>query len=55
MNDGLSVGMFWAGALMAFTPILLVGGVVLLWWLKRKKDEVPGAGCQVSGNSTPDT
>ncbi len=37
MNDALSMSMFWVGALFAFTPIV-VGGIVIgvWWWTKRR-------------------
>lgn len=31
-HDALSVSMFWAGALMAFAPLLFVGTVIAVWW-----------------------
>lgn len=42
MSDGLSVGMFWAGAFMALTPMLLAGGVIAIWWWQRKKEQQGG-------------
>jgi hypothetical protein len=38
MNDDLlSVSMFWAGALMVFTPIILAAVVVGIWWHQRRR------------------
>jgi hypothetical protein len=35
-DDALSLSMFWAGALMVFTP-LIGGGLVLgIWWRQRR-------------------
>ena len=31
-HDALSVSMFWAGALMAFAPLVFVGAVLAVWW-----------------------
>ena len=44
-DDMLSLSMFWAGALMVFTP-LIGGGIVLgVWWRQRRaaQREQPGA------------
>ena len=30
-DDVLSLSMFWAGALMVFTPIIAAGAVILVW------------------------
>ncbi len=35
--DPLSTSMFWAGALMAFTPIAFAGIVIGVWWFQRRK------------------
>ena len=38
MNDDvLSLSMFWAGALMVFTPIIAAGIVILVWRRGLKK------------------
>ncbi|MDH3496781.1 MAG: hypothetical protein OER21_08470 [Gemmatimonadota bacterium] len=42
MNDALSTSMFWVGALFAFTPIVVGGIVIGVWWLTRKR--VAGSG-----------
>lgn len=34
-HDTLSLSMFWAGALMAFTPLLGAAAVLLVWWRRR--------------------
>jgi prepilin signal peptidase PulO-like enzyme (type II secretory pathway) len=36
-HDALEQGMFWAGALMAFVPIIFAGVVLSVWWYQRKK------------------
>ncbi|HEY2376308.1 MAG TPA: hypothetical protein VGH98_10080 [Gemmatimonadaceae bacterium] len=38
MNDDvLSLSMFWAGALMVFTPIIAATAVILVWRRGQKK------------------
>ena len=38
MNDDmLSLSMFWAGALMVFTPLIAAGAVIAVWWRQRAK------------------
>ncbi len=51
MSDGLSSSMFWAGALLAFTPIVVGGIAVLLWWytFKRQRPGVAGSGAPPTG------
>jgi hypothetical protein len=34
-DDALSLSMFWAGALMVFTPIVAAGAVLAVWWRQR--------------------
>jgi hypothetical protein len=36
-DDGLSLSMFWAGALMAFTPLICAAVVIGVWWRTRNK------------------
>ena len=36
-DDVLSLSMFWAGALMVFTPIISAGIVLLIWHRGRAK------------------
>lgn len=36
-DDGLSLSMFWAGALMAFTPLLTAAAVLGVWWRQRRR------------------
>lgn len=33
----MGASMFWAGALMAFTPIISAAVVIGIWWYLRKK------------------
>ncbi len=47
-DDALSLSMFWAGALMVFTPLITAAVVVAVVWRQRKKETrasvpVPGA------------
>jgi hypothetical protein len=37
-DDALSLSMFWAGALMVFTPLLTAAVVVAFVWRQRVKD-----------------
>ncbi len=43
-NPGLTQGMFWAGALMAFIPMLFAGIVLWFWWRGKKRQEGPRQG-----------
>jgi hypothetical protein len=36
-DDPLSLSMFWAGALMVFTPLIAAGIVISVWWFQRRK------------------
>jgi uncharacterized membrane protein len=36
-DDVLSLSMFWAGALMVFTPLIAAGAVILVWRRGRAK------------------
>ena len=40
-DDVLSLSMFWAGALMVFTPIIAAAVVLLVWWRGRIKATRP--------------
>jgi hypothetical protein len=40
-DDVLSLSMFWAGALMVFTPLIFAGVVIGVWWRQRRKS-APG-------------
>lgn len=43
MNDDvLSLSMFWAGALMVFTPLIFAGIVLTVWWRQRVKAQRDG-------------
>jgi hypothetical protein len=37
-DDALSLSMFWAGALMVFTPLVTAAVVVVFIWRQRVKD-----------------
>ncbi len=37
-DDALSLSMFWAGALMVFTPLVAAAVVVAFVWRQRVKD-----------------
>ncbi len=37
MNDPVSTSMFWVGAMFAFTPVVVGGTVIAIWWWKRKQ------------------
>jgi hypothetical protein len=34
-HDSLSLSMFWAGALMVFTPLIFAAAVLGVWWRQR--------------------
>ena len=36
-DDALSLGMFWAGALMVFAPVIFAGIVLAVWWRHRPR------------------
>jgi hypothetical protein len=47
------MSMFWAGALMAFTPIAFAGIVIGVWWFQRRKAaHGRGKGPQITQKST---
>jgi uncharacterized membrane protein len=37
VNHALDVSMFWVGALFAFTPVIVGGTVIGIWWWMRKR------------------
>lgn len=37
MNEGFTMSMFWAGAMMAFVPLIFFGVLVGVWWYRRKQ------------------
>ena len=41
-HDALEAGMFWAGALMALTPLVFAGVVIGVWWFQRRKAKKSG-------------
>ena len=43
-DDALSLSMFWAGALMVFTPLVVTAVVVAVLWRQRIKETRGGAG-----------
>jgi hypothetical protein len=43
-HDTLSLSMFLAGALMAFTPLICAAAVLAVWWRQRAR----------AGGETPD-
>jgi hypothetical protein len=38
-HDALEAGMFWAGALMALTPLVFAAVVIGVWWFQRRKEK----------------
>jgi uncharacterized iron-regulated membrane protein len=36
-DDALSLSMFWAGALMVFTPLIGAAVVLGVWWWQRRR------------------
>ncbi len=43
-DDALSLSMFWAGALMVFTPLIIAAVVIAAVWRQRIKDARARAG-----------
>ena len=43
-DDALSLSMFWAGALMVFTPLITAAVVVAVLWRQRAKEARSRAG-----------
>ena len=39
--DLLSTSMFWVGALFVFTPLVVGGTVIGIWWYQKKKAAPP--------------
>ena len=39
-DDLLSLSMFWAGALMVFTPLIGAAAVLGVWWRQRGRPRV---------------
>ncbi len=37
-DDALSLSMFWTGALMVFTPLIITAVVVLFVWRQRVRE-----------------
>lgn len=37
-HDTLSLGMFLAGALMVFTPLIAAAAVLVVWWRQRARE-----------------
>ena len=51
MNDDmLSLSMFWAGALMVFTPLVCAAVVLGVWWRQRGRARGPST---TSGEPRP--
>jgi hypothetical protein len=43
-DDALSLSMFWAGAFMVFTPLIITAVVIAFIWRQRIKETRAGAG-----------
>jgi hypothetical protein len=41
-DDVLSLSMFWAGALMVFTPLIAAAAVLTVWWRGRRRAAAQG-------------
>jgi hypothetical protein len=37
-DDALSLSMFWAGAMMVFTPLIIAAAVVAFVWRQRVRE-----------------
>ena len=53
MDDALSLSMFWAGALMVFTPLVCAAVVLGVWWRQRRFDSRTGA--PIMNGESPDS
>jgi hypothetical protein len=40
-HEALDFGMFWTGAMFAFTPIIIATIVFTVWWVNRKRRQRP--------------
>jgi hypothetical protein len=38
-DAALSLGMFWAGALMVFAPLIFAAIVLGVWWRQRRRSQ----------------
>ena len=38
-GDALDQSMFWVGAMFAFTPVIIAGTVVAVWWRGHKRSQ----------------
>ena len=52
MNDPLSTSMFWVGAMFAFTPVVVGGAVLAVWWRMRKAEQHTAPGPADGPSST---
>jgi len=37
-GDPLDQSMFWVGAMFAFTPVIVTGTVIAVWWRGRQRE-----------------
>jgi len=40
-HDSLDQTMFWTGAMFAFTPVIIGGIVLAVWWRGRRRAPAP--------------
>ena len=52
-DDALSLSMFWAGALMVFTPLITAAVVIAVLWRQRAKEARSRAGYPRTGSGQP--
>jgi hypothetical protein len=53
-DDVLSLSMFWAGALMVFTPLIAAATVLTVWWRTRERaDGHPPASLDPTADRAP--
>jgi hypothetical protein len=50
-DDPLSLSMFWAGALMVFTPLVFAAIVLGVWWRQRSRSP---AAAQPAADTAPE-
>jgi hypothetical protein len=52
-DDALSLSMFWAGALMVFTPLIFAAVVLGVWWRQRGRPRGRARGAPDAPSTTP--
>lgn len=45
-GDPLDQSMFWVGAMFAFTPVIVAGTVIAVWWRGRQRQLAQSRGLE---------